>query len=79
MMNDIDDIIYYHLELDAFDFIVANGLAVESYRDAGNRHWFDNFADWLGEPADSHPSAPRRDLGVLLDAAASLGRPQAKP
>jgi hypothetical protein len=79
MMNDIDDIIYYHLELDAFDFIVANGLAVESYRDAGNRHWFDNFADWLGEPAGAHPSPPRQDLGVLLEAAASLGRPRAKP
>ena len=79
IMNDICEITYYHLELDTFDFIVANGLAVESYRDVGNRHWFDNFAEWLREPTKPSSSAPSANLASLLEAATSLGRPHTKP
>lgn len=37
-LHDIDEFTYYHVELDAFQFILANGLLVESYRDVGNRY-----------------------------------------
>jgi hypothetical protein len=35
---------YYHLELDRHDILLADGLAVESYIDTGNRAMFDNAA-----------------------------------
>ena len=54
-MKDIDEITYYQLDLDAFDFIVANGLAVESYRDAGNRHWFENCSGSTRKPKKFAP------------------------
>ena len=37
-----DDITYYHVELDQHDVVLAEGLPVESYLDAGNRCAFDN-------------------------------------
>ena len=33
---------YFHLELDSHDVLLADGLAVESYLDTGNRHQFGN-------------------------------------
>lgn len=33
-----DTVVYYHLELETHDVVVANGAAAESYLDVGNRH-----------------------------------------
>ncbi len=36
------NLVYYHVELDRHDVILAEGLTVESYLDTGNRAGFDN-------------------------------------
>ncbi|MEJ0015159.1 MAG: Hint domain-containing protein [Acetobacteraceae bacterium] len=40
--HDTPAVTYYHLELDRHDIVVAEGLAVESYLDTGNRAMFAN-------------------------------------
>jgi hypothetical protein len=35
-------VVYYHVELDSHDVLLANGLPCESYLDTGNRQMFDN-------------------------------------
>jgi autotransporter passenger strand-loop-strand repeat protein len=42
---------YYHVELDAHDILLAEGLPAESYLDTGNRAMFENG----GEPLRLHP------------------------
>jgi ABC-type multidrug transport system fused ATPase/permease subunit len=49
VMQEVDEITYYHIEIDPFEFIVANGLGVESYRDVGNRYLFDNYLKFCSE------------------------------
>jgi hypothetical protein len=48
-----DEQTYWHIELDRHDVVVAEGLLVESFRDAGLRGMFDNGGD--GEIAPLHP------------------------
>jgi hypothetical protein len=38
--SDLDAVTYWHVELDAHDIVVANGLPCESYIDCGNRSFF---------------------------------------
>lgn len=50
---------YYHVELASHDVLLAEGLAVETYRDTGNRFWFDDEA---GSRAGLRPAcAPLAD------------------
>ena len=44
-------VVYYHIELDAHDVLLAEGLAAESYLDTGNRGVFEN----AGLPLILHP------------------------
>jgi hypothetical protein len=44
---------YFHVELDTHDVLLAEGLAVESYLDTGNRGMFEN----AGLPLTLHPFA----------------------
>ena len=37
---DVDQITYWHIELDSHDILIANGLPAESYIDTGNRCFF---------------------------------------
>ncbi|HEX5326946.1 MAG TPA: Hint domain-containing protein, partial [Acetobacteraceae bacterium] len=46
-----DDVTYYHIELDRHDVILAEGLAVESYLDSGDRGRFENG----GGPTSLYP------------------------
>jgi hypothetical protein len=49
---DCRSVVYYHVELDTHDVLLAEGLAAESYLDTGNRGIFQN-AD---VPLDLHPT-----------------------
>ena len=44
-------VVYYHIELDAHDVLLAEGLPAESYLDTGNRGVFEN----AGLPLTLHP------------------------
>jgi hypothetical protein len=46
-----DSVEYFHVELDAHDVVLANGLAAESFLDVGNRAGFANG----GQPMMLHP------------------------
>ncbi|WP_158933323.1 Hint domain-containing protein [Acidisphaera sp. S103] len=48
---DCRSVTYYHVELDAHDILLAEGLETESYLDTGNRAMFEN----VGLPAILHP------------------------
>ncbi|KVE40047.1 Hint domain-containing protein [Burkholderia sp. TSV86] len=37
---DVDEVTYWHVELDEHDVLIANGVYSESYKDCGNRGWF---------------------------------------
>jgi len=47
-----DSVEYFHVELDAHDVVLANGLAAESFLDVGNRAAFANG----GQPMMLHPA-----------------------
>jgi hypothetical protein len=57
-----DRITYYHVELDAHDVLLAEGLPAETYLDTGNRAAFENG----GAPVMAHPDFERPDLGQQL-------------
>jgi hypothetical protein len=57
----------YHIELADHDVLVANGAPAESYRDDGNRRFFQNAnAGWLEPPKP--PFAPVLTGGPTVDA-----------
>lgn len=43
----VDNVTYWHIELDSHDVLLAHGLAAESYLDVGNRPSFTNGGDCL--------------------------------
>jgi hypothetical protein len=47
----LDEVLYYHVELDRHDVLLAEGLPVESYLDTGDRGTFENG----GGPIALHP------------------------
>lgn len=47
-----EEVIYFHVELPEHGVILADGLPVESYLDAGNRGDFDNGSGALTEDRD---------------------------
>jgi hypothetical protein len=53
---DVEDVTYWHVELDLHDLLLAEGLAAESYLDAGNR---DFFIEADAVRLDAAPDAPR--------------------
>ncbi|AXI03824.1 Hint domain-containing protein [Aquirhabdus parva] len=42
---EVDQVTYWHVELENHDTLIANGLDAESYYDSGNRAWFKNKSD----------------------------------
>lgn len=42
LMRDVSEVIYYHIEFEAKEIILANGVMAESYIDCGNRIKFDS-------------------------------------
>jgi Hint domain len=51
----VDEITYWHVELESHDVIMAEGLPCESYLDTGNRGAFENG----GAPVQLHPDFAR--------------------
>ncbi len=52
---------YFHVELEQFDIILAEGVAAESYVDTGNRSMFQNATDVALHP-DFGPAEGRPDV-----------------
>jgi hypothetical protein len=68
---------YFHIELDGHDVIVAEGLAVESYLNCGNRNGFANAAEYaeIYGPEDVKAPVfklPRATHGAALEAILGL-------
>jgi hypothetical protein len=62
----LDEVTYYHVELDDHDVLLAEGLPVESYLDTGGRFNFENG----GGPIALHPdfSMCRQDTAHMWEA-----------
>jgi hypothetical protein len=64
----VDTVIYWHVELDAHDILLAEGLPAESFLDYGNRAWFKNGADHaLTNPDFVPPGLDGRCRSVAID------------
>ncbi len=73
--EEVDEITYWHVELQQHDVVFAEGLATESYLDTGNRSAFSNGRNIARRPADFAPMvweaagyAPLIASGPLVDA-----------
>ena len=68
--NPVDEVTYWHVELDAHDILLAEGLPAESFLDYGNRPWFSNGADHaLTNPDFVAPGLAGRCRPVAVDGA----------
>jgi Hint domain len=70
--HDVDNVQYFHIELERHDVIFAEGAAAETFVDCDNRLVFHNAAEFNElYPADAAPGwafcAPRIDAGPRLD------------
>ena len=60
---DVESVVYWHVELDSHDILMAENLAAESYLDMGNRHFFVESGVVLIDPAPDARNLDReRDL-----------------
>jgi autotransporter passenger strand-loop-strand repeat protein len=60
----VDEVTYYHIELDRHDVLLAEGLPAESYLDTGNRGIFENASD----PLIVHPNFATDDRNHVREA-----------
>nr|WP_245438423.1 Hint domain-containing protein [Methylorubrum zatmanii] len=58
---------YWHVELDAHDILLAEGLPAESYLDLGSRTWFAGADGPLVDPDTAFVEAPGRCRPVATD------------
>ena len=67
-----DHVTYWHVELDAHDILLAEGLPAESFLDLGNRSWFgeDAAADGLANPESVARGIAGRCRPVAIEGAA---------
>ena len=57
---------HFHIELDQFDILLAEGVSAESYVDTGNRNMFQNAREVAMNP-DFGPAQGRPDMaGVTV-------------
>ncbi|KQT61524.1 hypothetical protein ASG52_01155 [Methylobacterium sp. Leaf456] len=71
---DVEEVTYWHVELDSHDVLLAEGLPTESYLDCGNRRFFANadLTDLAATP-DARPESglafcrPFHEAGALVD------------
>ena len=57
------EVVYYHVELDAHDILIANGLPAESYLDTDNRSMFENGGEIVRLHADFGEGQAAREAG----------------
>jgi len=71
---DVGEITYWHVELDAHDVVLAEGLPAESYLDTGNRNAFEGevtllaHPDFSGQAREARGCAPLVVAGPVLEA-----------
>ncbi|WP_437871401.1 Hint domain-containing protein [Methylorubrum extorquens] len=83
----VEEVTYWHVELDRHDILIANGQPAESYLDMGNRTFFsENSVVDLSVQADADPASrthtdfcrPFHDSGAVVDAVRAQLRRRAK-
>ena len=78
VQEQVETVRYFHVELDAHDVLLAEGLACESYLDDGNREIFANSPEHVAlfgplDPLDrEHACAPVVENGPALEAARAV-------
>jgi len=82
---DVDEVTYWHVELDSHDILLAENLACESYIDMGNRGF---FVEGDAVALNGLPDAPERthadfcrpfhDRGAIVERAKAMLRQQAE-
>jgi hypothetical protein len=65
--DDNQTVVFYHIEFETHDVLMANGAACESYRDDGNRWLFGNANSGWNQPP-KRPCAPVLTGGPVVDA-----------
>ncbi|SFL26611.1 Hint domain-containing protein [Methylorubrum salsuginis] len=64
----VDEITYWHVELDSHDILLAEGLPAESYVECGNRGFFANTGVIdLDAAPDARPSGPQAFCRPLIE------------
>nr|WP_298952392.1 Hint domain-containing protein [uncultured Methylobacterium sp.] len=63
----VEAVTYWHVELDAHDILLAEGLPAESYLDLGSRPWFAGSDAPLHDPEFVPAQAPGRCRPVAVD------------
>ena len=63
----VDEVTYWHVELDEHDILLAEGLPCESYIDLGSRPWFAGADGALYDPDMALPGMPGRCRPVAID------------
>ena len=64
----VDSVTYWHVELDAHDILIAEGLPAESFLDYGNRPWFEKGGEYdLLHPDFVVPGLTARCRPVAFD------------
>ncbi len=63
----VETVTYWHVELDAHDILLAEGLPAESYLDLGSRPWFAGSDAPLHAPDFVPAQAPGRCRPVALE------------
>ena len=66
---EVDEVTYWHVELDEHNIFLAEGLPVESYIDLGSRTWFEGADGALYDPDITIPDMPGRCRPVAVDGA----------
>jgi len=69
---------YWHVELDAHDILLAEGLPAESYLDCGNRCDFSNGGEFVAAHPDFAPRQWRETCLPLVEDGPQIGAARAK-
>ena len=63
----VDEVTYWHIEIDEHDILLAEGLPAESYIDLGSRPWFAGASGELYNPDMALPDMPGRCRPVAIE------------
>ena len=63
----MDEVTYYHIQLDEHDLVIANGMPCETLLDTDDHSSFDNAAEGVVSIAYLNPCLPRMTQGPVVD------------